>query len=45
VSMIEDMKPRGAELFLEADEAHLNVPGNQLVAQRLFTSLTNLLQP
>ena len=45
VDMTADMKPRGVELFLEADEAHLNIPGNQLVAQRLFTSLTNMIQP
>jgi lysophospholipase L1-like esterase len=44
VDMTADMKPLGTNLFLEADEAHLNVRGNQMVAQRLFTSLTNLLQ-
>ncbi len=45
VDMTADMKPKGTELFLEGDEAHLNVPGNQLVAQRLFTSLTYLISP
>jgi lysophospholipase L1-like esterase len=45
VDMTADMKPKSKELFLEGDEAHLNVPGNQLVAQRVFTSLTNLLTP
>jgi lysophospholipase L1-like esterase len=45
VNLIDDMKPKGKELFLEADEAHLNVAGNQLVAQRLFPSLTNALTP
>jgi lysophospholipase L1-like esterase len=45
VDMTADMKPKGRELFLEADEAHLNVSGNQLVAQGLFPSLTNLITP
>lgn len=35
VDMTSDMKSKGKDLFLEADEAHLNVAGNQLVAQRL----------
>ena len=45
VDMTADMKPRGKELFLEADEAHLNVEGNQLVARRLLPVLTNLVTP
>ena len=45
VDLTDDMKPRGKELFLEGDEAHLNAPGNEIVAQRLFTALTNLLTP
>jgi len=45
VDMTGEMKPKGKEVFLEADEAHLNVPGNQLVAQRLFPILTNLIAP
>lgn len=45
VDMTADMQPKGEGLFLEGDEAHLNVFGNQLVAQRLFSSLTNLLTP
>lgn len=45
VDVTADLKPRGKELFLEGDEAHLNVPGNEIVAQRLFTTLTNLIVP
>lgn len=37
-----DLKPQGAALFLEGDLVHLNVPGNELVARRLFQTLTNL---
>jgi len=40
-----DLKPQGAALFLEGDLAHLNVPGNEIVARRLFQSLTNLVIP
>jgi lysophospholipase L1-like esterase len=42
VDMTADMKPKGKELFLEGDEAHLNVSGNQLVAERLLSILTAL---
>jgi lysophospholipase L1-like esterase len=45
VDMTADMKPEGKNLFLEADEAHLNVRGNQLVAQRLFDIVKNLVAP
>jgi len=45
IDMTADLKPQGTNLFLPADEVHLNVPGNQLVAQRLFATLTNLLTP
>lgn len=40
-----DLKPQGAALFLEGDLAHLNVPGNEMVARLLFQSLTNLVTP
>lgn len=40
-----DLKSQGAALFLEGDLAHLNVPGNEIVARRLFQSLTNLVTP
>ena len=40
-----DLKPQGAALYLEGDRAHLNVPGNELVARRLFQTLTNLVTP
>jgi lysophospholipase L1-like esterase len=45
VDMTADMRPKGKSLFLEGDEAHLNVSGNQLVAQRLFTIVKDLITP
>jgi lysophospholipase L1-like esterase len=45
VDMTDDIRPKGKDLFLEGDAAHLNVAGNQFVAQHLFLTLTNLLTP
>lgn len=45
VDMTAEMKLEGKNLFLEGDEAHLNVSGNRLVAQRLFTVLKDLVAP
>lgn len=45
VDMTADIKPKDKDVFLEGDEAHLNVAGNQLVAQRLFAVLKNLVSP
>jgi lysophospholipase L1-like esterase len=45
VDMTTEIRPGGKNLFLEADEAHLNVSGNQLVAQRLFTVVKDLVVP
>jgi lysophospholipase L1-like esterase len=44
IDMTEDLKPKGKELFLEGDSAHLNAAGNVLVARRLFLTLTNLIK-
>ena len=38
-------KPAYEQFFLEGDHAHLNVRGNQLVAQRLFTTLVEIIKP
>ena len=43
VDLTDDLKPFGKELYLEADPVHLNARGNEIVAQRLFESMTNQL--
>ena len=43
VDMTADLKPRGKELYLDADPVHLDAQGNALVAERLFETLTNRL--
>ena len=45
LNMTADMRPKGKSLFLEGDGAHPNASGNQLVAQRLFTVLKDLVTP
>lgn len=45
VDLSPDLKPKGQELYLDADPVHLNAAGNALVAQRVFNTLTNLLSP
>lgn len=42
IDLTADLRPQGAALFLEGDLAHLNVAGNEIIAQRLFQTLTNL---
>ena len=41
VDMTADLKPRGKELYLDADPVHLEPQGNAMVAQRLFETFTN----
>jgi lysophospholipase L1-like esterase len=43
VDLTEDLKPQGKALYLEADPVHLNSPGNEIVARRLFETMTNLM--
>ena len=43
VDLTADLKPRGKELYLEADPVHLDAQGNAIVAERLFEILTNRL--
>jgi lysophospholipase L1-like esterase len=44
VDMAPDVKPEGEVLYLDADPVHFNVRGNELIAGRLFETVTNLLQ-
>ena len=43
VDTTPDLAPKGKELFLEGDFAHLNAPGNEIVSQRLFSTLVKLI--
>jgi lysophospholipase L1-like esterase len=45
VDLTADLKTGGEKLYLEGDPVHLNVDGNQMIARRLFTTLTNLTVP
>ncbi len=40
-----DLKPRGKELYLEADPVHLNASGNEIVGRRLFELLSPMVKP
>jgi hypothetical protein len=43
VDLTADLKPRGKDLYLEADPVHLDAQGNAMVAERLFETFTNSL--
>ena len=43
VDLTPDLAGPGQALYLDADPVHLNAPGNALVAERLFESVTNVL--
>lgn len=43
VDLTDDLAVKKNALYLEADPVHLNADGNQIVARRLFESLTNLI--
>lgn len=45
VDISADFKEKGKELYLEADPVHPNARGNEIVAGRLFDTLTNLWAP
>jgi len=45
VDMTPDLKQNATNLYLEADPVHLNAPGNEIIARRLFNALTNLAPP
>jgi hypothetical protein len=40
-----DLSSQGKALYLEADPVHLNARGNEIVAQRIFETVTNLIAP
>lgn len=43
VDLTADLKPRGKDLYLDADPVHLDAEGNAIVAERLFETFTNSL--
>lgn len=45
VDLTPELKPQGKALYLEADPAHLNAGGNEIIAEKLFQTLTNLVSP
>jgi lysophospholipase L1-like esterase len=45
VDLTPELKPLDKAAFLPGDLAHLNAAGNELVARRVFATLTNLLVP
>ena len=42
VDLTPELLPRGKALYLEADPVHLNAAGNEIIAGKLFETLTNL---
>ena len=40
-----ELQPRGKALYLEADPVHPNAAGNEIIAGKLFETLTNLVTP
>ena len=45
VDLTARLSPPGKALYLEADPVHLNVHGNEIVAQQIFETITNLTAP
>jgi lysophospholipase L1-like esterase len=43
VEMTDDLRAKGKALYLEADSVHLNAEGNELVARRLFETVSRML--
>ncbi|MEK7675494.1 MAG: SGNH/GDSL hydrolase family protein [Verrucomicrobiota bacterium] len=43
LDLTPDLAGQGKSLYLEADPVHLNAPGNEIIARRLFETMTNLL--
>ena len=42
VDLTPELLPQGKALYLEADPVHLNPAGNEIIAEKLFETLTNL---
>ena len=45
VDLTPELSPEGKALYLEAAPVHLNARGNDIVAQRIFETVTNLVAP
>jgi lysophospholipase L1-like esterase len=45
LNVTESLKQGGKTLYLDADPVHLNARGNEIVARRLFETMTNLVAP
>jgi lysophospholipase L1-like esterase len=45
VDLTPDLRPKGKALYLDADPVHLNAAGNEIIAEKLFETLTNLIPP
>lgn len=45
VDLTPDLLPEGKALYLAADPVHFNPRGNEIVAQRIFGIVTNLIAP
>lgn len=45
LDLTEDLRPEGNALYLEADPVHFNARGNEIIARRLFETITNLATP
>jgi hypothetical protein len=45
VDLTPELLPRWKALYLEADPVHLNAAGNEIIAGKLFNTLTNLVLP
>jgi lysophospholipase L1-like esterase len=45
VDITAAIQPGGKTLYLEGDPVHLNVQGNQIIAQQLFESVSRLVAP
>jgi len=45
VDMTPDVKLQGKAFYLNADPVHFNARGNELIARRLFETVTNLIKP
>jgi lysophospholipase L1-like esterase len=45
VDLTAGLRPRGKDLYLEADPVHLNAPGNDIIARLLLETVSKLVVP
>jgi lysophospholipase L1-like esterase len=45
VDLTDDLRPEGNALYLEADPVHFNARGNEMIARRVFETVTNIAAP